>query len=164
MQRVITGVCLASLVVGGTASAQIRFGLPAGKAPVSIKEYEDGPVLLTRFVIEGESQDAWTSALEILEFSKGGQPGSAAEWFEAYRAAGDEHCPGAAWTIVQQDKNSLLYERETRDCDGNAPQHALSRVLYGTKQVFLLIFTTSGELTAEDRDLWITTLGNASSK
>jgi hypothetical protein len=65
MRRVITGVCLASLVVGGTASAQIRFGLPAGKAPVSIKEYEDGPVLLTRFVIEGESQDAWTSALEI---------------------------------------------------------------------------------------------------
>lgn len=164
MRRVIMGVCLASVVAGGPAAAQIRFGLPAGKAPVSIKEYEDGPVLLTRFVLEGESQDAWTSALEVVEFSKKGQPGSAVEWFDAYRANGDEHCPDGVWTIMQQDKNSVLYERETGECDGNAPQHSLSRVLYGKKQVFLLIFTTSSELSTEDRDLWVTTLGNASAK
>lgn len=164
MRRVLTGVCLAGVTLAAAASAQIRFGLPAGTAPVSIKEYEDGPVLLTRFVLEGESQDAWTAALEVLEFSRKGQPGNATEWFEAYRASGDEHCPGATWTVVQQDKNSVLYERETGECDGNAPQHSLSRVLYGKKQVFLLIFTTHGGLSTEDRDLWITTLGNASAK
>jgi hypothetical protein len=121
-------------------------------------------VLLTRFVLEGESQEAWTSALEVLEFSKKGQPGNAADWLTAYRASGDENCPGAAWTVLQQDKDSVLYERETGACDGNAPQHSLSRVLYGKKQLFLLIFTTKGDLAAEDRDLWITTLGNASAK
>jgi hypothetical protein len=164
MWRVLMMTCLAGLGLTGATSAQIRFGLPTGKAPVSIKEYEEGPALLTRFVLEGESQEAWTSALEVMELSKKGQPESAADWFAAYRASGDEHCPGATWAVVQQDKNSVLYERMTGECDGNPPQHSLSRVLYGKKQVFLLIFTTSGELSSEDRDLWITTLGKASAK
>jgi len=164
MWRVVVCAVAAQMLYAGTVGAQIRFGLPAEKVPVTIKELEEGPVLITRFVIEGASADVWTQAFEILEIPKKGQPKTAAQWFEAFKASGEEHCPGGVWGVVQEDENSVLYERTTAACDGNPAQHSLNRVLYGKKKVFVLIFTSAEALEAADREAWVAVLANASAK
>ncbi len=164
MWRVIVCTVLAEAVFGIGAAGQVRFALPAGVAPVAINEFEEGPVLITRFVIDGTSADEWTSAFEILEISRKGQPKTAKEWFEAFNASGEEHCPGGEWSVELEDETSVLYERQTGECDGNPPQHSLNRVLYGKKKLFVLVFTSSAEMPEDTRDTWLTILTNASAK
>ena len=164
MRRVITCVIAAQLLGASGIAAQLRFALPAGTAPVTIKEFEEGPILGTRFVIQGTSADVWAQAFEILEIPKKGQPKTAAQWFEALKASGEEHCPGGMWGVVQEDETSILYERTTAACDGNPAQHSLNRVLYGKKKVFVLIFTSAEALEAADREAWVAVLANASAK
>jgi len=165
------GLAASCVLLGRGLTAQtematdgLRFTLPAGTAFVTVKEFDEGPVFLTRFVIEGTSADEWTQALEILQFSKKGQPKTASLWYDAFKTNGEQHCPGGVWTVLQQDDASVLYERTTADCDGNPPQRSLNRVLYGKKKAFVLIFTSAEELVSADREAWVSVLANASAK
>ncbi len=126
-----------------------------------IATFQEGPkVMLTRFVVDGESMTQWTEAFEVLNTLRRGQPRNARQWYEQFRTHGDTLCPGE-WNVIAETRDSITFERSTPDCPPHAAQQALYRTLYGKREVFTLIATRKGAMTPEMRAGWQRVLDSA---
>lgn len=157
------GVLNGCATMGGPAE-HITFSMPKDPQAKHVKEFTIQPreVYLTRFVMQGESIDNWTEALEVLNTWRKNYP---ATIDDAYKKAVDlrkKTCPESTFNVVSQDPNSILYEIKTVNCPPNLDENSLTRTLYGTRNVFILIYTNkTKEMPKEKRDEWIAILSGA---
>lgn len=131
--------------------------------PIVYTEDKAPVYVLTRFVVEGNSAVDWTESLELLNTNRKNHPKKIEEWYETFKAQGDQNCP-SQWQLIAEEKNSLTFERITTGCDGWEDQQALYRVIYGKRDVFTLIATRKGTMDAETREGWLQLLASASLK
>lgn len=113
-----------------------------------------------RFVVEGDSLEDWTEILEIIDTSRRDEPDSAQSWFQRFQAQGNETCP-SDWTVIDEQADSITFQRTAKACPGFDDQDALYRVLYGEDNVFLIFATRKGELDEASRAGWLNVLRSA---
>ena len=139
---------------------QLVEGLSAPGGPVMHTESDPPTYNLTRIVVEGESPENWVEAIEIVSTAIQLLPENVKAWYEDFYARGEAVCQDE-WTILDEDKRSILFERKSPPCNDQVAQHALYRVLYGELNVFTVIATRKGVMNDETRDAWLAVLGSA---
>jgi hypothetical protein len=110
--------------------------------------------VLHRYVVRGRSAEDWEEAFEVINFQRRELPATPALWYEEFRARGNVTCP-SEWRVLEEAAESVTFERRSSACAPHAPQTALYRVLYGRKNVFLMIATTVGEFEPGSRETWL---------
>ena len=116
---------------------------------------------LMRFVLEGpHDSDDWIEALEIINTARSDEPGSLKKWYKVFHANADSKCP-SEWTVIEQERKSMLFERLSESCGGFPAQQALYRVLYGKYDVHVLIATRKPSMDDATRDGWLRMLRSA---
>jgi len=59
------------------------------------------------------------------------------------------------WTIVQEEREAILYEwRTTGICEGQPIQWELARLIFGRNTGYRVAHTTRAQLTTESRATW----------
>lgn len=111
----------------------------------------------TLLVLEGESTDQWTEALEIIVTLRMNAPKKVKKWYKGFQKQGDSRCP-SEWRLLAEERKSLTFERISEHCPPLEAQHALFRVLYGKPEVFLLIATVKGTMDETTRSHWLAVL------
>ncbi len=81
-------------------------------------------------------------------------------WYERFKAHGDETCE-SEWQVLKESKKALMFERHSDACEPFEAQHALYNLLYGKREVFLMIATRKGAMDADTRDGWMQLLQTA---
>lgn len=119
--------------------------------------------VLTRFIIEGSSAEEWTESLEIMNTWKKNQPKDVSGWYEKFKLQEEASCQ-SAWEILEELKKSMIFERQSESCPPFAAQHALYRVLYGKRNIFVLIATRKEGMDDETRGSWMSVLESAEVK
>ena len=119
--------------------------------------------VLTRFIVEGSSAEEWTESLEIMNTWKKNQPRNVSGWYEKFKLQGEETCH-SDWKILEESKKSLMFERLSESCPPFGVQHAVYRVLYGKKNIFVLFATRKEGMDDGTRDSWIEVLESADIK
>jgi hypothetical protein len=120
------------------------------KEMVNFQE-EPGRYTLTRFVAQGRNKDDWDIAFEVMDSPRMYAPPTVAEWLTQFRTHGDQSCPGDEWEILAQADNDITFEWRTGACPPHVAQHAMYRVLYGPRNVFMLICTQKGGFDTQTR-------------
>ena len=128
--------------------------------PLVYVEDEAPLYVLQRFIVEGASTDEWVEALEIMSTQRKNEPKNVRDWYDRFQAQGEKTCP-SDWEILKESKKELTFERRVSSCDPHGTQHALYKVLYGKREVFVLIATRKAQMDAETRDGWIKLLKSA---
>lgn len=123
-------------------------------------EKQNRRVYHLRFVVEGESLESWTEILEIIDTHREHEPENAHLWFERFQAQGNETCP-SEWTIIDEQADSIIFQRTSKDCPAFDDQDALYRVLYGRQNVFLIFATLKGEMDESGVAGWLNVLRSA---
>jgi hypothetical protein len=174
MKRITQRLVLLSLLVIGPVVAHadsVNFDYSAySKFFDAVFARESGPLIyeedkaplyvLQRFIVEGVSTDEWTEALEIMSTQRKNEPENVRGWYDRFQAQGEKTCPGD-WEILKESKKELTFERSVNNCDPLGTQHALYKVLYGKREVFVLIATRKAQMDAGTRDGWIDLLKSA---
>ncbi len=138
----------------------LRFSIPTQH--LFVKEMKTPKVLITRFVLEGESIDQWTEAVEILNYLKKNLPQNPELMYASLKERREKRCPNTVTNIIKKDESSILYEMKTSNCPPNPDEHSITKILYGKINVFTLIYTAKvKELDAAKRDLWLNDLSSA---
>ena len=126
------------------------------------KEFDFGNAYLTRFVYEGQSIEDWTEALEMFNTWKKNFPKSPEDAYKQQLEMRKKRCPEASFHVISQDNNSILYEINTVNCPPNPDEHSITRLLYGSTNVFSLIYTNkTKDLSEEIRERWVSILSEA---
>jgi len=134
--------------------------LASPDGPIFYEEDKSPVYVLTRLVVEGNSAEDWTEALETVATSRDHSEKNVKAWYEAFREQGDATCP-SEWQVLAQEKKTMTLERRSPACGDFVAQHALYRVIYGRRDVFTLIATRKGEMDAATRDSWLAVLSSA---
>ncbi len=153
-------VCLDAVTTQGRAQVEFSTGTHQAKFVKTMKAA--GGVVITRFVMEGSSEDEWTEALEVLEIPHESFPPTAPKAFEQLKASRSQACRSTQYEVLEQSKKSMLWVGRAADCQTSPNQHAINRLIYEDSQlIYLLIFTVAGEMDAAKRDEWIKLLAEA---
>jgi hypothetical protein len=88
------------------------------------------------------------------------EPKNVKGWYDRFQAQGEKTC-SSDWEILKESKKALMFERRVSNCDSFGTQHALYKVLYGKREVFVLIATRKAQMDAGTRDGWIELLKSA---
>jgi hypothetical protein len=132
-----------------------------GQKPIVYTEDRTPVYRLTRYVVEGTSAEDWVEALEILNTMRHDEPPTVAEWYQRYHEHGDASCK-SEWSVLGQSESWLMFERKSGECPPHASQQAIYKVMYGKKQVFLLIGTRKGTMDEATRSGWLAVMASAS--
>ena len=156
MTTPICRICLAVFVLLMTSAASAQENLnvhpPSSDwklgSPVTLKQTRD--FMITEYVKEGEKIDSWTELLTIQQFRRKGSP---REFFDQLKGARERGCPGLTeWRMVEEERNSVLYEwNTTAVCEGQPVQWEMARLLFGRNTGYRVAYTTRSQLTAETR-------------
>ena len=134
-------------------------GVPKFSKKFTIKPKE---MYLTRLVLEGDSIDNWTEALEIVNTWRKNYPPTIDNAYQETFEGRIKQCPESAFSVISKDSSSILYEIKTVNCQPNPDENSLTRMLYGNSDVFVLIYTNKvKETSKERRDGWIKALSEA---
>lgn len=156
---------IALIILGGCAGLggpREHISFSAKMQPKFVQGFPGQGYELARFVISGESITKWTEALETLNTLRKNYPPTIEAAYKAQLEIRKKKCPDSAFNIIQQDNTSILYEIRTANCPPNPDEHSLTRTLYGSTNVFSLIYTNKvKELPADKRDEWIKYLSGA---
>jgi len=162
MVAMISG--LAGLQKQAQAGERINFKFPTDLGmPKYSKEFRIEPEgRLTRLVLEGDSIDNWTEALEIINTWRKNYPPTIDNAYQIHIEGLQKSCPESTVSVISKDSGSILFERKTVNCQPRPDENALTRILYGNSDVFLLVYTNKvKELPKEKRDGWIKALSEA---
>jgi hypothetical protein len=132
-----------------------------GHKPIVYTEDRAPVYVLTRIVVEGTSAEDWDEAMEILNTMRHDEPPTVADWYQRFHEHGDASCK-SEWTVLGQSESSLTFERKSGECPPHASQQAIYKVMYGKKQVFLLIGTRKGTMDEATRAGWLAVMESAS--
>lgn len=113
-----------------------------------------------RFVVEGESLQDWTEILEIINTDLRDEPDEVGAWFERFRVQGNKTCP-SDWVVIEEQSDSIIFQRTAKNCQGFDDQDAVYRVLYGKKNVFVIFATLKGEMDEASRMGYLNVLRSA---
>jgi hypothetical protein len=157
-------ILIANFAIGcATVSGRqenLKFSIPT--QPLFVKEVKEAGLYVQRFVIEGESIDQWTEAVEILNFLKKNLPQNPELMYASLKEKREKCCPDTVTNIIEKDESSILYEMKTSNCPPNPDEHSITKILYGKINVFTLIYTAKvKELDAAKRDLCLNDLSSA---
>ncbi len=141
----------------------LSFAIPDGTEPKFIQDFNYGNVLITRFVIQGNSIDDWTEAFEVINAMKINYPNTPKEYFNKTIERRKKECSSVVPSIIDQTDESILYEIKSKQCPPFPDEESLNRVLYGNINVFILIYTnkTPGGMTTQNRERWLGTISTA---
>jgi len=132
-----------------------------GQKPIVYTEDRTPVYRLTRFVVEGTSAEDWVEAMEILNTMRHNEPPTVAEWYQRYHEHGDASCK-SEWNVLGQSESWLMFERKSGECPPHASQQAIYKIMYGKKQVWLLIGTRKGTMDEATRSGWLAVMESAS--
>src|SRR5688572_25988196 len=116
---------------------------------------------ITSFVPAGESAERWKQIVTVQLYENRHTPLAAqvGELESKMRARCAER---TEWTILEQDRNSVLYEWSIRDCAPHEDQHELARLMRGMQGTHCISYSSkTADLDPAVRDDWLATLGAA---
>ena len=149
-------ICLAvlALLMTGAASAQENLNLrPPSDWELGSPVQQTRDYMIMEYVKKGEKIDSWTELLTVQQFRRKGSP---REFFDQLKGARERGCPGLTeWRMVQEERNTVLYEwNTTAVCEGQPVQWEVARLLFGRNTGYRVAYTTRGQLSAETRATW----------
>ena len=116
---------------------------------------------MLRFVWQGESVDRWTEGLEVRSTWRADMPDTPVQAYRDAMQARLQACPETTGRVISRDAGSILYEISTVNCAGQADEQSLTRVLYGAREVFSLVYSHRAPAPPADRDEWLKVLAAA---
>ena len=141
----------------------LSFTIPDGTEPKFIQDYNYGTVIVTRFVLQGNSIDDWTEAFEVINAMKSDYPKTPKEFCDNMIEKRKKTCATVDLSIIDETTESILYEIKSKQCAPFPDEQSLNRALYGKQNVFILIYTnrTPGGMTKQAREGWLGTISTA---
>jgi len=141
----------------------LSFTIPDGIEPKFIQDYNYGTVIVTRFVLQGNSIDDWTEAFEVINAMKSNYPKTPKEFCDNMIEKRKKACSTVDVSIIDQTAESILYEIKSKQCPPFPDEQSLNRAMYGNINAYILIYTnrTPGGMTKETRDSWLGTISTA---
>jgi hypothetical protein len=120
-----------------------------------------GEFKIVEFVLKGETVHNWSELLTIQNFVS--TRGSPEAFFEGLKALREKRCPGStAWSVIEQDERSILYEWRAKPCAGFPEQHEISRIIDGKWNRFRIAYTAKvSEIPTKTRDAFVWSMSNA---
>jgi hypothetical protein len=147
---------------GGEEILKFSLTFPTKPEPLLVKEMKEPGLYVQRFVIEGESIDKWTEAVEVFNYLRKNLPQNPELMYASLKEMREKRCPDTVTNIIEKDESSILYEMKTSNCSPNLDEHSITKILYGKINVFTLIYTAKvKELDAAKRDHWLNNLSSA---
>jgi hypothetical protein len=111
------------------------------------------------FVPLGQTEEDWKSRFEIIQTALKNYPSTVQEAQVSLLKARQEYCPETQSEIIEQDKKSIIFDMSTRNCPSFIDQYQLTKILYGKKDVYIMIFTNRGESEPpSQKDEWLKTI------
>jgi hypothetical protein len=141
----LTSVCSA----GKKETVHIRIW----KAPRFGSDHDEAGLHRSLVVLEGESAENWTEAIEIINAKREGLYKDPVKLSEMLRALRHENCKSVQDSILLSNQTGVLYSQISDSCAavGAPPERSFTRILAG-KTTWILIYTCrSAEMTAESR-------------
>ncbi len=135
----------------------------SGSDPLVFEQDRWPKYIHTRFIIEGSSAEEWTEIFEMINTQRKNEPKDVRGWYDRFQTQGEKTCQ-SNWEILEESKESMMFEHRADDCQPFEAQHALYRVFYGKKNVFVLFATRKAGMDAETRDRWMKLLKSAEIK
>lgn len=148
------------------ASAQmpesLSFTMPEGIEPKFVQDYNYGSVIVTRFVLQGNSIDDWTEIFEIVNGLTINYPGTPKALYLNTIDKRKKRCSDSRFTIINENENSIIYEIIAKQCPSMPDEHSLNKVMYGNTNVFTLIYTNRNlKMSQKTRNNWLKVLSKA---
>ena len=132
----------------------------SGSEPIIYTEDKAPLYVLMRFVVDGSSTEDWTEALEVINTQRKNEPKNARAWYGRFKEHAEETC-ASDWEVIKESKKTLMFERRAAECPPFEAQQALYCVLYGKRDVFVLIATRKNEMDTATREGWLKLLHSA---
>jgi hypothetical protein len=154
---------LAPLLLASCLS--LREPLEAAQVPASTSGWiigslreDSGTGTLIEYVPEDESIDAW-SKLVTVQFLEGRRTPLDEQVRELERAM-RRRCPERVeWTVLEEGRDSVLYEWRIRDCPPADDQHELARLMRGNDGTHRVAYCEkSAAIDATTREDWLAKL------
>ncbi|WP_155834257.1 hypothetical protein [Halotalea alkalilenta] len=115
---------------------------------------DDRHATLVEFVRPGESVESWSELFTIQFFEDVYVSPERAMYL--LMAGIREQCPDATWTVINEERNSVMYEWTASACDLYPAQHEIVRLLRGNDGVHRIAFVKKTDLMPEElRNKWI---------
>ena len=149
------------IVLYFTGSSLAKEGLKFTLDPtwMFVKDETVGKTYIMTFVPLGQSMDNRESLFEIVETTRKSYPKKIEEAHEALIKERLESCPDTRDEVINEDGASMIFEMTTADCPSNQDQYQLTRIIYGKKMVYVMIFThRATEPSSELKDSWLKVL------
>jgi hypothetical protein len=151
---VVLILCMAAPVYANKRTDRIQFTLSgdwdlansAGTSKYQIME----------FVRKGDTLKSWKELVTVQNLAKTRRFRSPEDTLKDLKALREKECPASTeWNVIEQDKNSILYEWHAKTCLGQPEQVELARIIYGKYNVFVVHYATRvHELSEETRVTW----------
>jgi len=155
------------ITVQASGPERAEFDLPINKEIKNVGEFTlvKNKVYLNRFVFEGKSPDDWTEALDVINSWRRDSPKTPEGLYNSSRDSRIKNCPESTFDIIDTNPKSIFWETKTVNCTPHPDENSLTRILYGKKQVFTLIYTNKiKDIPKETRDEWMKILSKAKVK
>lgn len=117
----------------------------------------------TEMIREGDDIDNWKELLTIQSFRKTSGFPPAEDMLAKLKDMRETKCPGQTeWNVIEQKKDSILYEWHVKSCLGQPQQSEIARIIYGKHNVFVLHYAAKvPEFPPDVRSQWIQRLNSA---
>lgn len=116
----------------------------------------------------GVTAQNWTEKAEVIELPIAITLGGKVRWnpesvMNAEKARAEkQRCPTDAWTVIQQDGSSILWEWQNIKCSGYLHQHELVRIVMGRWYLWTISYAIRNrDLSSEEKAALIEDLMSA---
>ena len=114
------------------------------------------------FVPQGQTGENWEHLFEVVETARKNYPQKADDAYAQLLETRLQSCPDTRSELLEQDQASLIFEMFTSNCPPGQDQYQATRILYGKKKAYIMIFTSrSGQVSPELRESWLKVLRQA---
>jgi hypothetical protein len=124
-----------------------------GRAWHIARHADDARLTLTQWLLAGQTTRHWTERVALKLFDSQESPDHVlADLREQLKRS----CPKVAWTTLQKDLQSILYEWQVKDCVSHSDQHEIANLVRSDEGVYRISYSARGvTLSPDSRDRWI---------
>jgi len=163
-QHLVMIFLLAGIAATGTelfAKEGLNFAI--GPQWMFLKDETAGEIYTMTFIPQGQTAENWQSMLEMVNASRNSYPKTVREAQKKLLDLRLKTCPDTNLEMIDEDKASIIFVMNSLNCPFPENRYQLTKILYGKKNVYILIFTQKSDATSQEtRDQWIMVLKNAS--